>query len=330
MVSRPSRPKARQSVLFALVPLLALASRSAHAQSAPPGSSDAEAKAEALFRDGSQAFDAGHVEEACAEFGESLRLFPTLGTLLNLALCHEKQGKAASAWREFTHAAAWASEAAATDRRDFAHQHAVHLERLLSRVVIACAPETAPVMLELDGTPIDARGPLPLFLDPGPHVFVAQAPHRKRYESTMTVPATASAEAIVVRIPALEAEAPEPVPAPPRPQDPSAPSHPGRRTAGWIVGGAGVAFLGVGTYFGIDALVKLGEVGTPCTGDCNVSSAKTSEAVSVVTLGAGAAALATGVWLLFAKAPVRSAARLPALIPDVTSRSATVAIAGVW
>src|ERR1700678_1883103 len=129
MVSRFSRRAA-----LAIFVCSSLASAPARAD--PPSAASREEEAEARFREGSAAFDAGRTDEACESFARSLKLYPKLSTLLNLALCQESQGKTASAWRGFVEAAAWANDAAQRDRRDFANQHALKLERSLPRVEI--------------------------------------------------------------------------------------------------------------------------------------------------------------------------------------------------
>jgi hypothetical protein len=307
-----------------------LASATARAEPPPAASEGNEVRAEARFREGSRAFDEGRVDEACAAFDESLRLSLTLGTLLNLALCHERQGKTASAWLEFMHAAAWANDAAHRDRREFAHQHALRLEHSLSRVQVELPPGP-PIRLEIDGEAVvDARLSLPVFLDPGPHLVAASAPARKRYQSTLTVPAASPPEALVVRIPPLEEEATPRAAVTPR-RAPRTPSGGSRSTAGWIVGGAGVVAVGVGAYFGVRSLSEVSSLAAACPNACDPEPAKTSEIASLVAFGTGLAALAAGAWLVLWPPPVtvQSEARVR-VVPQLTARSGGVGIIGAW
>src|SRR5436189_4245413 len=76
----------------------ALMGLSARAIAGPPA-------AEALFQEGRQLLEAGQVDEACLRLAESYWQEPASGTLLNLARCHQAQGKIATAWAEYAAAA---------------------------------------------------------------------------------------------------------------------------------------------------------------------------------------------------------------------------------
>jgi hypothetical protein len=302
---------------------------SVRASAAPPApvADSSATRAEARFRAASEAFDQGRVNEACAAFAESGRLYPTLGTLLNLALCHERQGKTATAWTEFAHAAAWAGDAAQADRREFARQHALRLEHLLSRVQIELPLDAQQVELSIDGEPLaGVRGSLPVFLDPGEHTVSATVPLRKPYVTKVTVSETPPQTALVVRIPALEggSERGGSVSASPVRDSPQAGAS-SLRTAGWILGGTGAALLGLGAAFGIDALVRT----SACASPCDATSSEAAEAISLVAFGTGLAALVGGAWLLHLHpSPASSPGARVYVIPRATVQGAGFAVAG--
>ncbi len=119
----------------------------------------------------------GDTARACAMFAESQRLDPGAGTYLNLALCHEKEGKLGTAQFELTEALSQARKSARPDREAIA---TAHLEALAPRVpkltVIAPGAAVAGLLVELDGVPIaPAAFGLPLPMDVGRHSLRASA-----------------------------------------------------------------------------------------------------------------------------------------------------------
>src|SRR5262249_49768377 len=99
----------------------------------------AEPLAQALFLQAQERMAAHDVDGACDLFARSLRVERALGTLLNLARCHEKQGKTASAWAEFSEAEASAKRGGDTQRADLARTHLTSLEKAVPRILIAIA-----------------------------------------------------------------------------------------------------------------------------------------------------------------------------------------------
>src|SRR6266446_6820357 len=89
-----------------------------------------------LFKEGRMLVDQGKVAEGCRKLEESQRLDPGGGTLLNVALCHEKEGRSATAWTEFTEALGIAKKDDRAQRIELAQTHIAALEPTLSLLVI--------------------------------------------------------------------------------------------------------------------------------------------------------------------------------------------------
>src|SRR5262249_37092530 len=136
----------RQSVLSSLrsygavAALAVLASASTAAAQRP---SD-KGIAEALFRDAKQRLEAGDVDGAGPKFQDSQKIDPALGTLLFLAICHERQGRTATAWSEFASASSWADRTAQPERGDLARKHMAALESRLWKLTIHTAAAKIP------------------------------------------------------------------------------------------------------------------------------------------------------------------------------------------
>jgi hypothetical protein len=277
--------------------LLLLSGRSAWAQQNDP------ALAETLFRQGKALLEQGDYAHACPKLAESQSLDPGTGTLLALAICHEKEGKTASAWAEFTEVAAASKRDGRTDREKAARDKAASLEPRLSRLTIMVKDGGA-VDVKRDGASIGrAAWGTAAPIDPGSHVIQASAAGKKPWSTTISVGPKAD---VRVEVPVLD-DAPRPAPPPsseaksrPKPQEPMQGPN-SRRTLGFVLGGVGLVALGAGSYFGIKALSENNQATSLCPGVCRNpeavslnSDARTHATVADVVIGAGIVALAIG------------------------------------
>lgn len=272
----------------------------AHAQSSD------SALAEALFKDGRDLMEKGALDEACPKFEESQRLAPKLGTLLNLATCHDKSGRTASAWDEYTRALSMAKQAGETERVEYARAQLEELEPRLSKVAVEVPSPVGDIVVKLDGTPIgEAAWGTPVPLDPGAHELEATAPGFADWSAPFEVPA--GPHRMSVEVPKLDrqtstagAAAPD-VGAPPDDSDEGSTQS----VLGWTVGAAGLVGVGVGVGFGISAFSTYGASEDHCASDvCNQEGldlrddAKTSATVSNIAIGVGAGAMLVGLVLV--------------------------------
>jgi hypothetical protein len=297
--------------------LLALGAAALTSATAAAQGNSQSAMAEALFRNGRTLMAAGNYAEACPKFAESQKIDPKLGTLMNLALCHEKAGLSASAWAEYAQAAELARRSAQSEREAVARERVSALEASLTHVVVD-ADAKSELVVTLDGQPIGAGAyGTPMPVDPGDHVLQADCPGKAPFrfpfhaapgdrDRTIHVPPPASME------PGAVAPAARPV-------APSAAAEPGRggsgaslRTAGFVVGGVGLLAVGVGAFFGVRAFSdktdaeKACSAGGACTGPGKdaTSAMKTDEVISTIGVIVGAAAIAGGAYLvLTSKSP---------------------------
>src|SRR5258706_15511963 len=92
--------------------------------------------AQALFEEARALMNSQHVEEACLKFAESQRLDPASGTLLNLAVCHEKQGRTATAWSEYNDVVAAARRERNQERERIASERIREVEPKLCHLSV--------------------------------------------------------------------------------------------------------------------------------------------------------------------------------------------------
>lgn len=286
-VTANNRPRASAAIAALLV--LAAAQPAARAQPTD------RPLAETLFDEGKRLMEQGHHAQACPKLAESQRLDPGGGTLVALALCHEAEGKTATAWEEFTEALALARRANRFDREQVATEHIAALQGKLARVVVhvpgAIAAEPGLEILR-DGVVLRrAAWGVATPVDPGEHVISARAPSKKPWKVTVRAQA---AQTQTVTIAALEAA--------PLPRDPPSTA----RIAGYVVGGIGVVGIAVGAGFGASALSLGSDANDRCPDAAcadpdavhDSEMANRNANVANVAIGAGLGAVVVGVVLL--------------------------------
>jgi hypothetical protein len=268
------------------------------------------AMAEALFQEARQLMEAGELDRACPKFAKSLELDDKLGTELNLAVCHQRQGKTATAWAEFTAARSRAQQEQRRHRADFAAARIEELSVKLSYLVIQASSGTT---VMLDAKPVSAvMFDTKLPVDPGPHVLEATAEAKKPWRKEFEV-APGPVELPIV-VPLLEdAPAPAPValdaPAAPPPAPSPAPVPPDSgggvdgatiaAATGFAVGGVGLV---IGAIVGGITLSKGSELKDACLNDIcppdrqsDIDSATTLANVSNAMFVIGGVGVAVGV-----------------------------------
>ncbi len=296
-------PRARRLFLaLAGAVLSAIASTA----SAAPSPADV-AVAQRAFDEASQLFRTEHFEVACEKFALSQRLDPKLGTLLNLAICHEKIGKLALASIEYHDARSLALAENKADRVDFADKHIAAIAPRLALLRIQIAPENrGKLSVTLDGSALgDAALDAEIPVDPGSHRVVANAPGATGFTGDVRCDAGAKC---TVDVPALALASTAPAPA--------GESGHGGRIAGAVLLGTGVAGIVAGGIFGGLALHQRTKAEELCAlGQCASGQTENDRGVayawvSNVAIGVGVAFAIVGVVLVIVdpghKAPVRA------------------------
>jgi tetratricopeptide (TPR) repeat protein len=234
------------------------------AAAAEPSAQDV-ALAESLFREAKRLAKDSDYQAACPKFAESQRLDPQIGTLLHLAACHEKEGRTASAWAEYNEAASLAAQAGQSDREEIARERAAALESKLSRLVIEVEEPADGLEVKLDGKVIgDASFATPFPIDPGEHRVEASAPGRGRWSERVTIAEGPHLEKLTIV--ALPREGDRREEKTPQGTDEGS-SGDAQFIAGFVVGGAGIVLVGIGSAFGLLAASQRDEGDEYCDDD---------------------------------------------------------------
>lgn len=280
---------------------------------------------------------AGKVADACRKFEESQRLDPQGGTLLALGMCHEKEGKLATAWVEYREAGAMAKAANRPDRAAIANKAAAAIEPRLPRLSVTVSKHSLlpGLTVKRDGDELgQGAWDIAVPVDPGEHEVEASAPGRLTWRVKVAV---TEAEEKKVGVPMLKEEAPAAPSASAPPPPRAGKSVP---VSVWVAGGFGVAAVGVGTWFGLRAISKRGASDEHCHGSlCDPQGlelndqAKSAAVISNVAFGLGAVGIGAAAYLYFTRdtgAPSKTG-RAPVRIVAVPGpRDAAILLDGTW
>lgn len=320
---------------------LALLSFVAASASAEPTAQET-ALASRLYDDASKAMTAGQLSVACAKYAESQRLDPQLGTLLHLGECYSKSNKTASAWTTFKEAAELA-EQRNDPRGARIRERITAIEASLSNLIIV-VPEPVPAGLEVrqNGALVGRAGwGTAIPVDPGPHEITATAPGVKPRKAQANV--GNEAKTVTVTLPAAEY-----LPVAPARSSQAVASGTGdaqarswfashQRVVALVVGGVGVAGIGVGSAFGLMVKPTYDKSDAHCNGDhCDDAghdfrqSAFGKAEVSTIAFGAGAAALVGGAVLWLTAPRAERATAHTTVTPLVAPSVALLTVQRTW
>ncbi len=319
---------------------LLCAAGAAHAQV----SGQDAATAQALFEDGKRLMAQGKHAEACPKLVESQRLDPGGGTLFAIALCHEGEGKTATAWADFNGALSEARKDKRADRETAALERIRAIEPKLTRVRILPAAKVEGLEVKRDGAKVgDVQWGTPLPIDPGPHTFEASAPGKMPWRDTVDVRGEGATVDVVVPALADAPIAPAPAPAPVPRSEPTKPLPPpspeegsSQKTWAVIAGAAGVVATGIGLGFGLSASSTWSDVETSCPGGKCTDPKKIEDGkdagsaadVSTVLVSVGAVGIVAGV-VLWLTAPSNESRRATRSVPVVTGRGVGFTFGGL-
>jgi tetratricopeptide (TPR) repeat protein len=144
------------------------------------GNAAADDQSDRLFAEGRALVAQGKPDEACAKFQQSFVIDRhAIGTLLNIGLCNERQGKVATAVKRYREVVDHAEEQNNPDAKQAAVDRLAVLAPIVPRVQISA------VLIEGETIVVDDATVTPgeVELDPGDHRIVASAPGYAVYET---------------------------------------------------------------------------------------------------------------------------------------------------
>lgn len=253
---------------------LAVSAVSSQARADGPSAAQ-DAQAEDLFQRAKALMAQSRYREACPLLAESYRLAGGGGTLQNLAVCHEEEGKVAFAYNRFVELRALSLKANRQDRVKLADEHLAKLKDRLSRLEIHFVGGKAPgTTVFIDG---DAYGETSweagILVNTGTRTVRVEAPGKKPLELKKKVEDEGKTERLDVPkledLPVTKAPPPGPAAGPSLEELDRVAGQRALRTTGFVIGGLGIATGIAGGIFGVLAITKNQAAADVCadTGD---------------------------------------------------------------
>lgn len=312
---------------------LVAAALQANASAVTPAESD---EAQRLFDEALDLMNQRRYAEACPKLEQSQALDPGMGTKYRLAECFESAGLTGTAWRLFSEVVADANASGRTDREAQAREHADALAPHVPWLVVTATPDAAAqpgLEIRIDEQSIDvAKLGQKIAIDPGAHTVVVTATGRLAQRKNIR---SLEGSTETLAVPVLD-------PTPPGAKDPQLPPPPppaksgfGQRVASIVVGGVGLAGIGVGIGFGLLAKSTWDDALAGCEGgaidrcsDAAIADGNDARGYALAsTLGFvfGGAALVTApiVWFTAPSGTARAA-----LSPVIGPRTAGLKVLG--
>jgi hypothetical protein len=269
-------------------------------------------KAVALFDEARKLIDDGNCDAAMPKLEQSLRYEPSVGARLSMADCLESHAPL-DAWVQLREAQRLAY-LKHDDRTKVAGDRAAALETKLPIVHIVLPADivhTPSLEVRVDGVLVDSffyeSGTLAM--KAGPHTIEATLPHRRW--SQEVIAQTGATTSVNVKLESTQTAVPVAVkPLTEAPHDPGS----AQRTIALVIGGVGLASLGVGGIFGGAALAKKGDIDAACGGSATTCTApagsqdgargeqQTYARLSTLGFVVGGVAIAAG-FILYLSAP---------------------------
>lgn len=297
------RRVARWILLLGTAGLLGSLPHAANAQGPAAADNEALKRAREQFGQALALQTGGDWAGALALLKEVAAVKPTPQVRFNIALCEERLGRLVAALGDYELAGADAQAEKADRVRQEVDSRLESLRARVPRVVVERGEGAESATISLDGVSLgDSVVNTPLPVDPGPHTVEATSPRFLPFKQAFRV---AEMETATIQI--KLSPVPKAAPVEPAAPSPAKPPAQGVRTAGFIVGGFGLASLltsGAMFYLRQNTISDLDQQCGAARSACPPSSKDTADrgklytALGNATLVTGAVALGIGATLV--------------------------------